>query len=310
MTTNHVQIENVGSDKMLSVQICSHNRKNLLREVIYSLSDQTYPKDKFEIIIVDDGSTDGTDAMVEEVRSPVDLVFIKQAKEGLAAGRNKGILKARGAIILFIDDDVLADPRLVEEHVRFHETHSGCVVKGWVNHVPIMKRPSKPRWTIRDYSKAFFWTSNVSVEKKYLEQVGLFDEDFKEYGWEDLELGLRLKALGLKSVVHPTAIGFHYKKAATGADLSSMLVQAEAKGRTAVVFIQKNRGWRARLSTGIYPLRMFLDKALSNRFFMRLCKQFIPQNGKPLSAWSQFCAKSLTTARYFDAIRKALRTST
>lgn len=292
--------------KKISVQICSYNRKELLEKVIHSLFDQSFPHEKYEIVLVDDGSTDGTSQMMQGLNSPVDLTFIQQGKVGLSAGRNKAVMKARGEIVLFIDDDVLADYRLVEEHVRFHERYPGSVVKGWVNHVSTPQRPVKPKWTRRDFSTAFFWTSNVSVSKKYLLEAGLFDEDFKEYGWEDLELGLRLKQLGLVSRMNRKAIGYHYKRPITTQDIPNILNQAQAKGRTATVFVQKNPMWRARLSTGIYPLRLLLDRIFSNSLFLNLFKRGIPKAQQPLSRWSRFCVQFLATASYFEAIRKNL----
>src|SRR5438309_8873202 len=115
--------------KKITVQICSHNRKQLLAKVLASLFDQTFPKEEFEVIVVDDGSTDGTAEMIKGLAAPIDLVYIRQEKEGLSAGRNKGILKAQGEIILFIDDDVIADSNLVGEHVRAHGLYSKCVIK-------------------------------------------------------------------------------------------------------------------------------------------------------------------------------------
>lgn len=294
------------AEKKLTVQICSYNRKELLSRSVASLFDQTCPKEDFEIIVVDDGSTDGTAEMLENLKSPVDLTFIRQAKEGLAAGRNKGILKARGEVVLFIDDDVLADRDLIEEHLRFHGQYPDSVIKGWVNHVKELRRSEKPSWTMKDFSSAFFWTSNVSVKKTDLLRAGLFDEAFKEYGWEDLELGLRLKQLGLKSRLNRKAIGFHYKRDATGRDLTSKLNQAEAKGRTAVVFMRKNPSLRVKLATGIHPLRLWTDRILSHPHLLKFYKRCIPSNGKPLSFWSGYCFNALATAQYYKAVRQAL----
>jgi glycosyltransferase involved in cell wall biosynthesis len=292
--------------RKISLQICSYNRKDLLRKTLGSLSDQTFSLAEYEVIVVDDGSTDGTSEMLQEFKAPYDLILIRQEKSGLAAGRNKGIKKAEGDIILFIDDDVLADPNLIKEHFLFHERHPNSIVKGWVNHVEKAERPAKPKWTWKDFSTAAFWTSNVSVKKSDLLKAGLFDEDFKEYGWEDLELGLRLKQLGLATRYNPKAIGYHYKKKLKETDIPSLLKQAEAKGRTAVLFVKKQPVWRAKLSTGIHPARLALDAFLSNPLFLKIYQNRISRNGKELNFWSKYCAQSLASAYYFKTIRKIL----
>lgn len=292
--------------KKISLQICSYNRKDLLRKTLVSLMDQTFPFDQYEVIVVDDGSTDGTAEMVESFKAPFDLIFIRQEKAGLAAGRNKGVSKARGEIILFIDDDVLADPNLIQEHVFFHKKRPNSIVRGWVNHVEKAERPAKPKWTWKDFSTSSFWTSNVSVRRSDLLKAGLFDEDFKEYGWEDLELGLRLKKLGVSTYCHSRAIGYHVKKKLKASDIPALLKQAEAKGRTAVLFVEKQPVWRAKLSTGVYPARLALDAVLSNSIFLKIYQKGIPTNGNELNFWSNFCAQSLVSAHYFKTIRKIL----
>lgn len=295
--------------KKISVQICTYNRKKLLEKVIESLLSQTFSRDLYEIVVVDDGSTDGTSGLLNALDIPVNFRYIQQGKLGLAIARNKGIREAEGEYILFLDDDVLADSRLLEEHVRFHESHSDSIVKGWVNHISTPEIPVRPRWTWRDFSTAFFWTSNVSVARSRLFEAGLFDEDFREYGWEDLELGLRLKKLGLKSRYHRKAVGYHYKRKVTGLDFPGILRQAEAKGRTALLFVQKQPGWRARLSTGAYSLRLLLDSFFSRPGLLKFYRRFISESADPLSRWGNFCAKALITARYFATIRNHFRST-
>ncbi|CAN0364432.1 unnamed protein product, partial [Phaeothamnion confervicola] len=154
----------------VTVGLCSRNRKGVLREVLLSLTDQTLGADRFEVVLVDDGSTDGTGEMIEELRSqlPYSLTYLRQPHSGLATARNTGIRASRGEVILYIDDDVLADPRLLEEHVKNHRERDLCVCNGWVNHVTEPVRPQKPKFTMADISTSFFWTSNVSVKRRHL----------------------------------------------------------------------------------------------------------------------------------------------
>lgn len=292
----------------ISVNICSYNRKEVLRAVMESLSDQTLSSDRFELVLVDDGSTDGTEQMVRSLDLPYHVEYVRQEHAGLATARNAGIRAARGRIILYIDDDVLADPRLLEEHVASHDQHDLCVVNGWVNHVEEPRRPEKPEFRMADISTSFFWTSNVSVKRQHLVQAGMFDEDFKEYGWEDQEVGLRLMALGLKARNNYKAIGFHVKRPPRRRDVERMVAQSEAKGRTAALYIRKHPRLRTRLSTGIHPPRLVVDKlAQLGGVLESLCRRRLerpdlrPEDElRGLDAW---CARQLSTLHYYQAIR-------
>lgn len=292
----------------ISVNICTHNRKDVLRAVMESLADQTLSSDRFELVLVDDGSTDGTGEMVRSLDLPYHVEYVRQEHAGLATARNAGIRAARGRVILYIDDDVLADPRLLEEHVASHDQHDLCVVNGWVNHVEEPKRPEKPEFRMADISTSFFWTSNVSVKRKHLVQVGMFDEDFKEYGWEDQEVGLRLMALGLRTRNNYKAIGFHVKRPPRRRDVERMVAQSEAKGRTAALYIRKHPRLRTRMSTGIHPPRLALDRlAQLGGVLESLCRKRLERRDlqpedvlRGLDAW---CARQLSTLHYYQAIR-------
>ncbi len=297
----------------ISVQICSHNRKDVLKIVMESLADQTLDKDKYELVLVDDGSTDGTEEMVKEMmeKVPYHIEFCRHEKNaGLATARNTGLRAARGHVILYIDDDVIADPHLLEEHVKTHKTCEKCVMNGWVNHVKEARRPEKPVFNKADISTSFFWTSNVSVKRHHIIEAGMFDEDFKEYGWEDQEIGLRLMALGLKNIRNYKAIGFHVKKDPLRGNLDRMLAQAEAKGRTAALYVSKHPRMRTRFSTGIHAPRLAVYKFTKmGNWLETLCKARLNRpalkDDSPLLGFDAWCARQLSTIHYFGAIENA-----
>lgn len=293
---------------MISVQICSYNRSALLKKALEGVFRQDFPTDEFEIILVDDGSTDDTAAMVKTLSAPCRLEYLYQPNSGLATARNRGIRAAGGKYVLFIDDDIMADPHLLKEHLDMHLKYPGSVVNGWVNHVEDLEKCGKPRFTMADISTSFFWTSNVSVRREDLEKAGLFDESFREYGWEDLELGVRLRNLGLKSRFNRHAVVYHYKKKWNRDDLPRHFLQAEAKGRTAVVFLEKHPTLRVRLATGIYPWRFFLNSLFyfrghGERFFKKLVES---APGGNLEGLYRFAAQKLIDFHYFEAVRKAM----
>ena len=111
-----------------SVVVPTYNRCDRLRRVLGALADQTLPRDSFEVIVVSDGSTDGTDEYLRGGQTPVDVVAVTQPNSGPGPARNAGVERARGDLVVFVDDDVVAEPDLVEQHVRSHEHDDGRLV--------------------------------------------------------------------------------------------------------------------------------------------------------------------------------------
>ena len=241
-----------------TIQLCTYNRAHLLPRVLEACFDQTVARDAYEVVLVNDGSSDATPSVIEEAkhRTRVPFTAISQSNAGLASARNAGIAVARGDRIIFIDDDVLPMPNFVEEHLRAAQGARDPVVRGGVIEVESFDRLPPPFWTFRNYSANWFWTSNVSVARHSLDEVRLgdgewFDENFSEYGWEDIELGLRLRAAGVRAVFNKHAVAFHYKpKSAEHLNLEALLRQKRAQARTARVLARRHPGWRVWLATG------------------------------------------------------------
>jgi glycosyltransferase involved in cell wall biosynthesis len=294
----------------ISVQICTYNRKDLILRSLDALFKQDNPADKFEIVLVDDGSSDGTGEAIKALNSPCKLTYLYQENAGLATARNKGIRAAQGEFILFVDDDIMASPSLLTQHVKTHRAHPGSVVRGWVNHVDDLENTEKkvPKFTMQDISTSFFWTSNVSVAKKSLEEAGMFEEKFREYGWEDLELGLRLKNLGLKLQYNRNAVVFHYKSRWKKSDVPKLLAQARSKGRTAVLFLDMHPTMRVKMATGIHTARfIFNDIMEMGGLGMKFCQRALDKHPDgELNGFSLFCAHQLYDFEYFRTIRDTL----
>jgi len=289
----------------ISVQLCTYNRRDTVLRCVDALSRVTFDPSRFEVVIVDDGSTDGSAEALESASMPCRLLVLRQSHAGLAAGRNTGIRAATGEVVLFVDDDTLADPALVQEHWRTHRAHGPAVVSGGVCHVPSHdSRAGRVR--LSDLSTSFFWTTNVSVSRQSLLDAGLFDEEFTEYGWEDLELGDRLRALGLARRRNARALVRHVKPAPSGRDLPGMLARAEASGRSAVLYVTKQPTLRARLATGLTPGRRRVFAALG-RLDPHLTAFVERVQDAPLTRAGRLAAAVLCGAAYYRSAERAMR---
>lgn len=290
---------------VISIIICTYNRASILEKSLPALFKQSFSS--YEVILVDDGSTDNTKDIASKFSTHSNFVYLYKENGGLASARNRGLSAARGEYVLLTDDDIFADYYLLEEHLKTHKTGEGLVVKGIVNHFSGEEIPRKPEFTMEDISYNFFWTSNVSIKKDYIDRSGRFDEDFREYGWEDIELGLRLRKLGLKSVTNKKAIVYHFKKELTFGDIPSVIRRACAKGRSAVVFLKKNSSLRARLTTGVFFPRFHINMFLfSNRIAKKILNHILTSQKEeiPLGFFQKLCLRQLALINYYETIKK------
>jgi GT2 family glycosyltransferase len=224
-----------------------------LERVIGALEKQQYPPDAFEVIVVSDGSSDGTDAFLEAHRSPIRLRWFSQKNRGPAAARNAGVDNATGEFIVFIDDDVVPEVGLLAEHMRAHGeanrevaalgpllTPEDFTMAPWVRweqemlmkqYKAMLRGEFQPSWRQ-------FYTGNASLKRAHIHAAGGFDESFRRA--EDVDLAIRLAARGLDFVFTMKAAGMHY------ADRSyrSWLDAAYAYGRNDAIFSRDpNRKW-------------------------------------------------------------------
>ncbi len=98
---------------LVSVVVPTYNRLNRLKHVLSALEQQQFPTEDYEVVVVSDGSSDGTDTYLDALPSGSHVRWFSQANRGPAAARNLGISKATGEFIVFVDDDVVASPTLI-----------------------------------------------------------------------------------------------------------------------------------------------------------------------------------------------------
>ncbi len=238
-----------------TIQLCTYNRERLLERVLDACFEQTVSGEGYEVVLVNDGSTDGTSDVIARVaaRATAPFVAIDQPNSGLAKGRNAGIARATGERIIFIDDDVLPLPNFVEEHLRAHDRAPKAIVRGGAINVEDFDDLPPPIWSLKNYSGNFFWTTNVSVPLTTIRAIGGFDESFSEYGWEDIDVGLRLRFGGVGALFNPKALAYHWKPRPRSGNVEKMVRQARAQARTALQLAKIHPHWRTYLATGDNP---------------------------------------------------------
>lgn len=241
-----------------SVVIATRNRAALLDGALTSLRAQLGAPE-IEAIVIDNGSSDDTRAVAE--RHGATYVF--EPVPNRSRARNAGLAVASGAIVLFVDDDVVLPPYFVAAHARAQAAETfPHVVSG-----PIINVPSpdmRPVPTFLNASNAFFCTCNVSVPLSALQAVGGFDESFDAYGWEDTELGVRLRNFDVRRHFAWEAYLWHIKPPATET-LDAALEKTIEKARMAAKFVRKDPSRRAKLATGAYALNRLRAHVLAPR---------------------------------------------
>jgi GT2 family glycosyltransferase len=237
----------------ISIIIPSYNRLEQLKKVLQGLEKQSCPCDEFEVLVISDGSTDGTDEFLQAGTPCLQLRAFFQPNQGVAAARNLGIDQATGEIILFLDDDVFPLPGLIEEHLRFHDLHGDrAVVIGPMLAPPDYEPSPWVRWETEKLVEQYdamttgkwaptarqFYTGNTSLARRHLVEIGGFNPTFRRA--EDVELAYRLAQRGLKFFFNPRAAGYHY----AARSFSSWLAIPYAYGRNTIVFSrQAGQDW-------------------------------------------------------------------
>lgn len=229
--------ENLHHRFAISVIITTYNRVDILARTLAAYEKQTLPRDEFEIIVVNDGSDDGTDGFLERYKNQgrLNFSYISKENEGQGIARNAGLKLCDGYIVLFTQDDHIPDPSLLFEHKRVHEafaTHNFMCLgySTWhpeldinpymrfleasgmqFNYGALEKRKLiDPVLGLRLADFHFFYGGNISLKKLLLDKHQ-FDPRFKKYGWEDIELGHRLESKEHATLLyHRAAKAFHY----------------------------------------------------------------------------------------------------
>lgn len=253
----------------ISIIIGSYNQKNIIKKVLEGYDSQTMPE-PFELIVSDSKSNDGTKEILDAYK-PKNPNFIYryliEANSGKAQARNRGVMAANADLIIISDSDMIPDNRLVETHYNAQkETKTPSCFEGvTLNmthlHWPPEKDKVYPYITAgyKDGAKLgwyYFLTGNLSFPKTLFEEEGGFDESFKNYGWEDLELGYRLSKNNIPLKYLKNAINYHYHVLTHDEEIERNTL----KGDSARLFLKKHP--ELKLFLGNNTLSRFLHKRI------------------------------------------------
>lgn len=185
-----------------SIVVPTYERRDRVCDALRSLFHLTYPG-PVEIIVVVDGSTDGTAAALAQLKCPFPMRVVEQANGGAGSARNRGAAEAHGDILFFIDDDMICEADLLEQHARMYEEGADAAIGDTPTHpesAPGFLSESVRRWIENEQvrSPISHWdvfSGQLSVRRSVFEAVGGFDEHYTRgtaFANEDADLGVRL----------------------------------------------------------------------------------------------------------------------
>ena len=197
----------------ISVVVPARNAEQTIGECLESLLTQSEPRERYEVIVVDDGSTDDTRQVVQRY----EVTLLDQPHEGPAAARNRGVAASQGEVVLFTDADCVPAPDWIEEMLRPFEGQDVVGVKGAYR---TRQRGVLPRFVQCEYEERyermarlkqidFVDTYSAGYRRQIFLAEGGFDTAYPNASVEDQEFSFRLAERGYKMVFTPKAIVYH-----------------------------------------------------------------------------------------------------
>jgi len=221
-------------NKMISVIIPTYNRLSSLKDMIRSLEGQSLDVGEFEVIVVDDGSNDGTYKWLSEYKGRLNLRYVKHhTNRGTATTRNDGIRSAKGDIIVFLDDDIKADRDLLFTYLTAHQREDGVFVGNVIYEKNARERALLRYLSTRGVHKGkrdftCFITQNASVKRNDAIDAGLFNDSIScFFQGEDIEFAYKLSLLSKRFIYIKEAVAYHSHTV----NLQKVLLDAERFGK-------------------------------------------------------------------------------
>ncbi len=307
----------------VSVIIPAYNVENTIENLLNSLFNQSFSREKTEIIVVDDCSTDNTLDILTNLKHEHNFsVFSHETNKGLAAARNTGIKNCSGKILIFIDSDMVVGDHYIENHVNFHNNRQVAGVVGGIipnenlkydkyqRYLYETKRGAKKHTPKSSLPYYVFLFNNSSLKREVIEDCGMFDENIKVYGGEDTEFAYRIHQkypVGLFCSYSLNAVHDHYRS------LDSALNNLHEFARINIPYLVNKHPGMSRL----YKLK-YIDKTFDNstafhrilggivrlKTFYGINKLFYRISPYPVS---NFFLKAVMGHKLFSGAKKGLR---
>lgn len=295
----------------VSVVFGSRNRAELLEGSIRSLDVQKgINPDEYEMVVVDDGSTDDTEERIKSLKTRMTLSYFRQDWQGISVARNRAVKEAKGDIIVFVDDDIIAPENFLSVHRRQFENGRNIMVRGPIIVIKDYRMPEGFKPTLVNRDRLAFCGCNASVLKSTFDGLGGFDEEFGEYGYEDNEFGWRLSVAGIRTSFILDAYIFHYKPVIgleKGNDLDEMIKRAQSMGRMGWKYFRKHPHWKVRMAVGLHPLTYYYSSLVNSEPLARWARGIIDSGGAENNkALHGFLSKRIFQHHYLKSIRQAM----
>lgn len=268
----------------ISVVVAAHNRAERLEALLDGLRAQTLAADRFEVIVVDDGSTDATPEVLERAVGQPGLRLAARRQDparGPAAARNAGWRNARAPIVAFTDDDCVPTATWLERLLERAATSQEVIVKGRTVPNPAEAALLDPyaKTVNIAHSSPHYETCNIAYPRALLERVGGFDESYPSPAGEDSDLGCRAREAGGRPVFEPNAVVHHavFVRGPLDGLKDALLATAGVQA------YKRNPGLREHLAGGVFYNRshpMLVQAALGlwlarrNRSALGLCAPY------------------------------------
>lgn len=278
-----------------SIIIPTYNTTDVLGQCISALSNQTADKKCFEVIVVNDGGKTEIVQDIDSEGSKIDIKYYSQNHKGPAAARNLGIDKARGEIILLLDDDSMPVGNWLDATIRAWDKSPdfdgiGYVISEPTDSIYCRVNADFFNWYLEQYSSedssSFLVTCNAGYKKEMLDRIGRFDDRFKKASGEDRDLNIKILKLGGRMRLDRNILVYHDRDLTFGS------------------FVRKNYnyGRAAYHIYTIYPEQKHLLSTSYVDFYVSIIKKYKSVKEKFMAFFLITLSQAATVTGYYMAV--------